>query len=91
MARPAHVPDAVWSLCDAEAEWRIAPEATAAGLASMPAGITPVDVGMAGGAAIGLVGQAVTRAIAPDADTARAWSWNHVMKVCLENRGLRLP
>jgi hypothetical protein len=46
---------------------------------------------MAGGAVLGLAGRALSDAIAPDPDTATAWRWNHVMRLCLEDRGIRLP
>jgi hypothetical protein len=45
----------------------------------MPSGMTPGGVGLVGGAANGLVGHVVTDAVAPDAATAGAWRWNHVM------------
>jgi hypothetical protein len=91
MTRPGHVPEGAWAQCETEAAWRLAPEATEAGLATMPSGMTPGGVGLVGGAALGLVGQIVTDAVAPDAGTAAAWRWNHVMRVCLEDRGVRLP
>jgi hypothetical protein len=85
MDRPAHVPLTAWEPCTVETARRLGtdPAGTAA-LWAMPAA-------MDGGAAVALAGRALSDAIAPDPETALAWRWNHAMRLCLEDRGIRLP
>lgn len=84
MTRPGHVPESVWVPCEADATRRMAPEATTTDVMVLPGG-------MAGAAALGLATAALSKAIAPDAATADAWGWNHVIWVCLRERGIPLP
>lgn len=102
MARPAHVPEATWTTCDTETATpprypgtaRNRVEASLELFAAGPPLSQPgaaVSAAAAGALFAGAIGSAVTRAMAPDATTADAWSWNHTMRSCLEDRGIRLP
>jgi hypothetical protein len=95
MARPGHVPEPTWARCETQ---------TAVALGQAPGGASPdavtglvasgsdhMDVGVAGASVIGVLGSAVTAAMAPDKTTADAWSWNHTMKSCLQDSGISLP
>src|SRR5262245_21699333 len=90
MVRPAHVPVTTWDSCAAEADRRMGLAAATAGMNTLPT-TGPMGTGMAGGAVLGMAAQGLTSAMAPDAATADAWGWNHVMNICLGERGIRLP
>ena len=86
---PADIPETVWAECADDVERRLTENLSPAVLD--PGSTSPLGVGVVGGAVLGEAGRAITDAVAPDAATADAWRWNHAMRLCLEDRGLRLP
>jgi hypothetical protein len=99
MARPSHVPEPTWVQCDTRVAQARGTPGDAIGVPFDPSlldkGASNVQGAMAMAPAAALVlavvGSQVSRAIAPDAATAEAWSWNHTMRACLEDVGIRLP
>jgi hypothetical protein len=89
MPRPAHVPETAWTPCADEATAQVGPGTLERGMNALDA--TSPSLAMTGGALLGLAGDALTDAIAPDPATAQAWKWNHAVGVCLRVRGISLP